>query len=194
MRSSCSTLPSRRAKCKQRFHGPAMGFLSSHTAGSLVLAILQSWAASVSAQGQGFLSLNCGGTNTFTDKNGIVWVPDIPYIFTGSVSQVSASSATRGASEEPQILPGSRKKNCYILQVTPYGTYLLRATFLYGNYNTLGKPPALIFSSTGTTGLRFPFQTPTLECTMSSCWLPRPTISAYVLPRALPLTIHSSPH
>ncbi|KAJ7566784.1 hypothetical protein O6H91_02G118300 [Diphasiastrum complanatum] len=90
----------------------------------------------------GFLSLNCGGTNTFTDKNGIVWVPDIPYIFTGSVSQVSASAQQEEPLKSLRFFPGSRKKNCYILPVTPYGTYLLRATFLYGNYNTLGKPPS----------------------------------------------------
>ncbi|KAJ7566859.1 hypothetical protein O6H91_02G121800 [Diphasiastrum complanatum] len=108
--------------------------------GSVSLAIL--WAASVSAQIPGFLSLNCGGTNNFTDKNGIVWVPDTPYIFTGSVSQVPASAQQEEPLKSLRFFSGSRKKNCYILPVTRDGKYLLRLTFFYANYDKLGKPPS----------------------------------------------------
>eukprot|EP01018_Ginkgo_biloba_P026625 Gb_41615 [translate_table: standard] len=72
-----------------------------------VRLLLLSISVSLVCGQPGFISLDCGGRETYNDTNGIRWIPDDPYIHTG--------------------------KNA--IPVEAGGKYLVRASFLYGNYD-----------------------------------------------------------
>lgn len=85
----------------------------------------------------GFLSIDCGVTAAYTDPNiSISWVPDSPYITTGLNSANATSTIyTFERYKTVRYFPEPRSKHCYVLPATVNGTYLLRTTFLYGNYD-----------------------------------------------------------
>ncbi|XP_029128814.1 LRR receptor-like serine/threonine-protein kinase IOS1 [Cajanus cajan] len=112
-----------------------VGFL-----GVLVLAVL------IHAQDQsGFISIDCGGpayvnyTESYTDIN---YISDANFINTG----VSKSIASELKSNYYRQLWTVRsfpegKRNCYKINITRGSTYLIRASFLYGNYDGLKMLP-----------------------------------------------------
>ncbi|GLJ22271.1 hypothetical protein SUGI_0419090 [Cryptomeria japonica] len=92
----------------------------------------------------GFISLDCGGTENYTDDAGIQWMPDDPYINSGQ--KVNLSNTAVGGEGSRQLTSLRRfpekRKSCYQLTPVQIGTkYLLRGTFFYGNHDNLNSPP-----------------------------------------------------
>ncbi|CAK9309790.1 unnamed protein product [Citrullus colocynthis] len=99
------------------------------------------WSLAWSDQ-DGFLSLSCGATTTFTDSSNILWNPDVDYISSGNASIIDNNHV--------RIFPDPRARNCYKLPLkNSSSSVLIRAEFVYKNYDKLGKPPAF-FVSLGT--------------------------------------------
>ncbi|XP_057812621.1 probable LRR receptor-like serine/threonine-protein kinase At1g67720 [Cryptomeria japonica] len=99
------------------------------------------FVVSVSAQ-PGFLSINCGGGDNYTDSvTNITWISDGNYIDVGEATNVSKSSI-------PYHLQSLRhfskplNKSCYSLPLNINVTYLVRLWFLFGNYNGIQELPS----------------------------------------------------
>ncbi|KAL9663302.1 hypothetical protein QQ045_028142 [Rhodiola kirilowii] len=99
-------------------------------------------------QTAGFISIDCGrATNTsYADSvTGIIYVPDGNYIDSGEKRSISSTYNVNGLEKQYADLRSfpNGKKNCYTLN-TPQvaGTkYLIRAYFMYGNYDAKNKVP-----------------------------------------------------
>ncbi|GMH10103.1 hypothetical protein Nepgr_011944 [Nepenthes gracilis] len=89
---------------------------------------------STEAQMPGFVSLDCGGNRSFTDELGLQWVSDDQFIY-GETAYISASNETRRQYMTLRFFPADDRKYCYTLNVTSRTRYLVRATFLYGNFD-----------------------------------------------------------
>ncbi|XP_010528095.1 PREDICTED: probable LRR receptor-like serine/threonine-protein kinase At1g67720 isoform X2 [Tarenaya hassleriana] len=90
---------------------------------------------SSSAQAPGFVSLDCGGAELFTDELGLKWTPDDHLIY-GETANISVSNETRTQyTTTLRHFPADSRKYCYTLNVTSRNRYLVRATFLYGNFD-----------------------------------------------------------
>ncbi|XP_041005366.1 probable LRR receptor-like serine/threonine-protein kinase At5g48740 [Juglans microcarpa x Juglans regia] len=88
----------------------------------------------------GFLSMSCGGTTTYTDSSNISWVPDGEYVSTGNISTSSSGDPIR-------FFPDIQGRKCYRIPVKNASSLILvRAQFLYKNYDGRGKPPAFSVS------------------------------------------------
>lgn len=93
----------------------------------------------------GFLSLACGyvGSDPFTDYNGITWQSDGNAVSGGSPFNGNGKLNGKAAPQLQALrfFPDGLK-NCYNLQLrNPGGVYLVRAGFLYGNYDEAMQPP-----------------------------------------------------
>ncbi|XP_065875391.1 probable LRR receptor-like serine/threonine-protein kinase At5g48740 [Euphorbia lathyris] len=87
----------------------------------------------------GFLSLSCGGASDYTDSSTISWVSDNEYIKTGNTSTISAIPI--------RFFPDKQSRNCYKLPLSNSSSLtLLRAQFVYKNYDNLRKPPVFSVS------------------------------------------------
>lgn len=82
----------------------------------------------------GFVSLDCGGKENFTDELGLVWTSDANLIY-GETAIVSVTNETRKQYTTLRHFPADSRKYCYTLGVISRTRYLLRATFLYGNFD-----------------------------------------------------------
>nr|AMM42843.1 LRR-RLK [Vernicia fordii] len=82
----------------------------------------------------GFVSLNCGGKENFTDELGLVWTSDDNIIY-GETATISVANETRKQYKSLRHFPADSRKYCYTLGVMSRTRYLLRATFLYGNFD-----------------------------------------------------------
>jgi Malectin-like domain len=98
----------------------------------------------------GFLSIDCGlsGASSYNDSsNGLTYVSDENLIDTGVSSNISSSIMTQyGDTYFREYLTvryfPSGTRNCYTIRSLTVGlNYLMRATFLYGNYDGKDKPP-----------------------------------------------------
>ncbi|CAH9091681.1 unnamed protein product [Cuscuta europaea] len=98
------------------------------------LLLLHLFMDAISAQMPGFVSLDCGGKDSFTDEIGLQWTPDIQML-SGETANVSVTDETRMQYKTVRYFPADNKKYCYTLNVTKRKRYLLRATFLYGNFD-----------------------------------------------------------
>ncbi|KAK7285102.1 hypothetical protein RJT34_19861 [Clitoria ternatea] len=107
--------------------------LSSLTLGISLSLLLASLFASAQIM-QGFVSLDCGGTENFTDEIGLHWTPDDKLTY-GEISTVSVANETRKQYTTLRHFPADSRKYCYTLNVVSRTRYLLRATFLYGNFD-----------------------------------------------------------
>ncbi|KAM7254533.1 hypothetical protein ACFE04_003913 [Oxalis oulophora] len=99
----------------------------------------------VNSQDQsGFVSIDCGEPSSYTDsETGINYIPDTSYIDTGITK--TASSLYQG-DDYPQLLWNLRifpegLRNCYNVKVKKATRYLIRTTFLYGNYDGKSEAP-----------------------------------------------------
>lgn len=94
----------------------------------------------------GFLNIDCGGTATYVDPvTGFTWVPDATYINSlGKIQAPVVPASLQNFSEMKTLryFDDLRPKNCYTLPVTDNTTYLLRATFFYGNYDNANQAPS----------------------------------------------------
>ncbi|KAJ6755994.1 hypothetical protein OIU79_028414 [Salix purpurea] len=84
---------------------------------------------------KGFLSLDCGGPLNFTDALGLSWTSDLNFIY-GEVANISVANETRKQYTTVRHFPADSRKYCYRLDVTSRTRYLLRATFLYGDFDS----------------------------------------------------------
>ncbi|MQM06845.1 hypothetical protein Taro_039671 [Colocasia esculenta] len=103
-------------------------------------------AVVTSAHGQstaGFISIDCGHAGEgYRDSTGMFYSPDKPYIGTGVNRNVSSDynlKFLRRYGDLRSFPNGTR--NCYTLPVRQGGKYLVRAGFVYGNYDGLNQPP-----------------------------------------------------
>ncbi|XP_057983533.1 probable LRR receptor-like serine/threonine-protein kinase At1g67720 isoform X2 [Malania oleifera] len=89
---------------------------------------------STKAQMPGFISLDCGGKENFTDGLGLKWNPDDQLTY-GETSNISVANETRKQYMTLRHFPADNRKYCYTLNVISRSRYLVRATFLYGNFD-----------------------------------------------------------
>ncbi|RWR78180.1 putative LRR receptor-like serine/threonine-protein kinase [Cinnamomum micranthum f. kanehirae] len=108
--------------------------------------LVSSLALAVSVQGQpGFISIDCGRAedSIYTDSNtGIAYVPDAKFIQTGVNKEVAINSeGLPPIYRNLRIFPNGGR-NCYDLRdVTKGNKYLIRAYFMYGNYDGKNSAP-----------------------------------------------------
>ncbi|XP_020220842.1 probable LRR receptor-like serine/threonine-protein kinase At4g29180 isoform X2 [Cajanus cajan] len=117
----------------------------------LLLTHCVALVALVYAQQQtGFISIDCGGPQNFEytdDTTKIKYGTDGAYIQTGVNKNISSNYAYPNNPMLPQPLSDLRsfpegERNCYKLIAGRKGSlHLIRASFLYGNYDGENKPP-----------------------------------------------------
>ncbi|KAK3220065.1 hypothetical protein Dsin_014035 [Dipteronia sinensis] len=97
----------------------------------------------------GFISLDCGlpeGSNYDDVDTGINYISDAAFINTGDSKTVSPVFSTVSTVLSNKQLWYVRTfpeniRNCYNIKVTSGTKYLIRATFMYGNYDSQNKVP-----------------------------------------------------
>ncbi|XP_024198033.1 uncharacterized protein At1g24485 [Rosa chinensis] len=101
----------------------------------LALALLSALAA------DNFLSIDCGSSDSYTDKNLINWVGDDAFVQNGKSQVVQIPN---GVSQEMSTLRvfTTRKKNCYSIDAEKGAQFLVRGSFYYGNYDKKSAPPS----------------------------------------------------
>ncbi|XP_074557013.1 putative LRR receptor-like serine/threonine-protein kinase At1g05700 [Curcuma longa] len=112
----------------------------------LALAMASAGARSQSTDALGFLSIDCGiesGSSYVDPTTGISYVSDAGFITTGVNRNIS--DAYVGGVSSPQLhtlrsFPDGTQ-NCYAFGLSPGSKYLLRAWFLYGDYDGLNGQP-----------------------------------------------------
>lgn len=82
----------------------------------------------------GFVSYDCGGKDNFTDELGLLWTPD-NLVKHGEIANISVADETRKQYMSVRYFPADNRKYCYTFNVTSRTRYLVRATFLYGNFD-----------------------------------------------------------
>uniref|UniRef100_A0A803LAM5 Protein kinase domain-containing protein n=1 Tax=Chenopodium quinoa TaxID=63459 RepID=A0A803LAM5_CHEQI len=96
---------------------------------------------------QGFLSLSCGGNTTYVDSLNITWISDDEYINVGRTLTTSYVDNTSSMNTSVRYFPDARARNCYKLPVQNISSsVLVRAKFVYQNYDKLKRAPAFILS------------------------------------------------
>ncbi|MED6132430.1 hypothetical protein PIB30_018820 [Stylosanthes scabra] len=112
----------------------------------LLLGALSFLAPVLCQQDQsGFISIDCGlpENSSYTEKNtGINYISDAIFIDSG----VSKTVSPQNIATHEQYFTYLRSfpngtRNCYRINVTISTAYLIRASFLYGNYDGLNKLP-----------------------------------------------------
>jgi hypothetical protein len=95
----------------------------------------------------GFINIDCGllGTASYVDDaTKLAYVPDAAFIDAGTNHNISAEYMTPTLSKRYHNVRSfpDGVRNCYTLRSIVAGLkYLLRATFKYGNYDNLARPP-----------------------------------------------------
>ncbi|KAJ8749674.1 hypothetical protein K2173_026323 [Erythroxylum novogranatense] len=98
----------------------------------------------------GFLSLSCGGITDYVDSNSISWVSDGPYISIGNTTTTDYIEGSSSPGVPVRFFPVTQDRNCYRLPLNNQSSlFLVRAQFVYKNYDRLRKPPTF-FVSLGT--------------------------------------------
>ncbi|XP_031112727.1 probable LRR receptor-like serine/threonine-protein kinase At1g67720 [Ipomoea triloba] len=105
-------------------------FLIFLSLGLLLLMLMDG----IPAQRPGFVSLDCGGNDNFRDELGLEWTPDSQMV-NGELANISVANETRLQYQTLRYFPADDRKYCYSLNVTVRTRYLVRATFLYGNFD-----------------------------------------------------------
>ncbi|XWS28895.1 hypothetical protein CRYUN_Cryun25bG0111100 [Craigia yunnanensis] len=85
--------------------------------------------------------IDCGSDSSYEDANGDTWKTDEDFIKTGDNKQVSQNSSSKVEQLNALRVFTEQNKNCYTLPTPTSTRYLVRAMFLYGNYDGLSKPP-----------------------------------------------------
>ncbi|XP_071719875.1 probable LRR receptor-like serine/threonine-protein kinase At1g67720 [Rutidosis leptorrhynchoides] len=100
----------------------------------LFILVLNFFLDIATAQVAGFVSLDCGGQSNFTDNLGLEWTPDNQIVY-GITSNISVTNETRQQYQTVRYFPADNRKYCYTINVKSRTRYLLRTTFLYGNFD-----------------------------------------------------------
>lgn len=139
--------------------------------------------------------MDCGGQESFTDDIGLEWVPDTQVRF-GEAINISVANETRKQYMTLRHFPADSRKYCYSLNVTSRTRYLLRATFLYGNFDNNNVYPkfdislgathwsTIVISDANTIEVReliFLASTPTVSVCLSNATTGQPFISTLEL-------------
>ena len=89
-----------------------------------------------------FLSLSCGGRTSFRNSSNISWVPDTTYITSDKTTTITYIDGSSLLNISSQFFPNSKRRKCYrILANNSTTLVLVRAKFVYKNYDGLGKSP-----------------------------------------------------
>lgn len=147
------------------------------------------------AQKPGFVSFDCGGKDNFIDDIGLEWTPDTQLIY-GETADISVANETRNQYKTLRHFPADSRKYCYTLNVTSRTRYLLRATFLYGNFDNNNVYPkfdislgathwsTIVISDANTIEVReliFLASSPTISVCLSNATTGKPFISTLEL-------------
>ncbi|XVE51998.1 hypothetical protein DITRI_Ditri02bG0085000 [Diplodiscus trichospermus] len=104
-------------------------------------------AVLIHAQNQaGFISLDCGlpaaGSSYNDTTTGITYTSDVPYIQTGISNRLPGSNSNlqRRILEYVRSFPQG-DRNCYMVNLKKGDKYLIRASFMYGNYDAKNEAP-----------------------------------------------------
>ncbi|CAN6707249.1 unnamed protein product [Malus baccata var. baccata] len=93
----------------------------------------------------GFISLDCGqpSNSSYSEPTtGIDYISDAAFISTGVSKSVAPAYKTTHQLQAAYVRSFPRGvKNCYKVNITKNTKYLIRAAFLYGNYDGLNKLP-----------------------------------------------------
>ncbi|KAF7843436.1 LRR receptor-like serine/threonine-protein kinase IOS1 [Senna tora] len=102
--------------------------------------------AMIQAQDQsGFISIDCGSptNSSYTEKTtGINYISDSKFIQTGESKSIMAAYKSQYQQQLAYLRSFPQgKRNCYTINVTSWTKYIIRATFLYGNYDGNNEIP-----------------------------------------------------
>uniref|UniRef100_A0A0E0M078 Protein kinase domain-containing protein n=1 Tax=Oryza punctata TaxID=4537 RepID=A0A0E0M078_ORYPU len=106
----------------------------------LFAALLSAALQAVGQSPGGFLSIDCGreaNYSEYTDpKTGIVYLPDGQYVDSGENHRISNEKAKTKSTDLQTVRSfPSGLRNCYTLPTRKGSKYLVRLTFVYGNYD-----------------------------------------------------------
>ncbi|KAI9108098.1 hypothetical protein K1719_020971 [Acacia pycnantha] len=108
--------------------------------------LLFSFWVGVFCDQDGFLSLSCGGRTSFNDSSNILWTPDTEYISTGTTA-ISYNENNSSSNVSLRFFPDSQGRRCYKLPLNnATSLVLVRAKFVYNNYDGLEHPPTFSVS------------------------------------------------
>ncbi|KAL1207445.1 putative LRR receptor-like serine/threonine-protein kinase [Cardamine amara subsp. amara] len=108
------------------------------------LVVLSSFWVLIFSNPEGFLSLSCGGSS-YTAAYNISWLSDNTYIETGNTTTVTYINGNSASSVPIRFFPDSRSRQCYKIPMSwkkDLSSVLIRATFVYRNYDSQNSPPA----------------------------------------------------
>uniref|UniRef100_A0A0E0F1A9 Protein kinase domain-containing protein n=1 Tax=Oryza meridionalis TaxID=40149 RepID=A0A0E0F1A9_9ORYZ len=105
---------------------------------ALVLLFL---AFSLSNAQPGFISLDCGGDDDYTDGIGIQWTSDAKFVSAGQKANLLLQNQQLQQYTTVRSFPADNRKYCYTMNVRNRTRYLVRATFLYGNFDNSNVYP-----------------------------------------------------
>ncbi|TXG59116.1 hypothetical protein EZV62_016945 [Acer yangbiense] len=141
----------------------------------------------------GFVSLDCGGKENYTDELGLNWTPD-DYLIYGEAKDISTENETRKQYTSMRIFPADSRKYCYKLNVVTRTRYLIRATFFYGDFDSNNVYPKFdisfgathwstieIWDTTEVRELIFLASSPTIDVCLSNATTGQPFISTLEL-------------
>ncbi|XP_022948905.1 probable LRR receptor-like serine/threonine-protein kinase At1g07560 isoform X2 [Cucurbita moschata] len=93
---------------------------------------------------QGFISIDCGSNSSYTEPiTGLNYVPDSEFINTGIITSLPSSSGLSNVQKQLWNLRSFPQgtRNCYNVPVKVGTKYLIRASFLYDNYDAKNTVP-----------------------------------------------------
>ncbi|KAL1557471.1 putative LRR receptor-like serine/threonine-protein kinase [Salvia divinorum] len=149
----------------------------------LVLLLFSAFIRLTLCYQDGFLSLTCGGSANYVDSSNVSWTADGYYVSKGNISSVVFPE---GTFRSLRFFPDSSGRNCYRLPLhNTSSLFLVRSTFVYKNYDGLGKPPVFSVSlgTAITTTVNLAHTDPWIE---EFVWAPSKDV--------LPLCFHSIPN
>ncbi|CAN8238685.1 unnamed protein product [Cochlearia groenlandica] len=88
----------------------------------------------VLSQASEFVSIDCGGSNNYTDpRTGLGWVSDTEIIKHGKAEILSSTNLNSMQYRKRRDFPTDDNKYCYRLSTKERRRYIVRTTFLYGD-------------------------------------------------------------
>uniref|UniRef100_A0A0A9CQT9 Malectin-like domain-containing protein n=1 Tax=Arundo donax TaxID=35708 RepID=A0A0A9CQT9_ARUDO len=96
---------------------------------------------SPSAAQPGFISLDCGGAHDHTDGIGIQWTSDANFVAGGQTAQLLVQNDLQKQFTTVRYFPADNRKYCYTMNVRNRTRYLVRTSFLYGNFDNSNVYP-----------------------------------------------------